>query len=161
MMRRGRGAIIFPHAQVFMFFGLERLHETNAVLLSQHGESNQRFSALQCSPILPQPRRHRRPSPKIRSPDNHLRQTLKKISELNKTRTCKKFLQVQIKGKQGGRFFFLHGVTIFWSAVAEGATATGDTALNDVRTMAVVNRSKRCRRFALSREALPPHSMMA
>jgi len=51
-----------------------------------------------------------------------------------------------------------NGEAPLWSAVAEGATATGDTALSDVRIMAVMNRSKRCRRFALSREALPPHS---
>jgi len=45
-----------------------------------------------------------------------------------------------------------------WSAEAEGAIATGDTALRDVRLQAGAPRSKRCRRYALTRFALPPHS---
>jgi len=40
-----------------------------------------------------------------------------------------------------------------WSVAAEGAPATGDAALRDARKTAGVNRSKRCRHFAL-----PPHS---
>ena len=43
--------------------------------------------------------------------------------------------------------------TPLWSAVAEGASATDDTALSDVSKTANVNCPKRCRRFAL-----PPHS---
>ena len=51
---------------------------------------------------------------------------------------------------------FAEGEPLLWSAVAEGAPATGDTALGDGRetTTTSVNRSKRCRRFAL-----PPRSM--
>jgi len=48
------------------------------------------------------------------------------------------------------------------SAGVAGDTAlTGDTALRNASTTAGVNCSKRCRRSALSREALPPHSKVA
>ena len=46
--------------------------------------------------------------------------------------------------------------TALWSAVAEGAPATGDTALSDEQFTPDAREAKRCRRFAL-----PPHSKMA
>jgi len=45
---------------------------------------------------------------------------------------------------------------VFWSAVAEGASATGDTALSDSQSSPDAPQAKRCRRFAL-----PPHSKVA
>jgi len=50
----------------------------------------------------------------------------------------------------------LLGAPPLWSAVAEGATATGDTALNDSQFSPGASPTKRCRRFAL-----PPHSKAA
>ena len=48
------------------------------------------------------------------------------------------------------------GRTLFGSAVAEGASATGDTALSDGQSKADARQTKRC-----CRSALPPHSKMA
>jgi len=74
MMRHGHGAKIFPHARAFVSFYFERLHEIYDALFSPLGKSNERVSK---TPNPPPPRSHRQASQKIRSPDNHLRRTLK------------------------------------------------------------------------------------